>query len=711
MNLKIKLLFFLIFSAFSIFGKNTNIDSLLSLLPKVKDTTKINILLEITNYHLSGGGIPKAKEFCEQAIEAAMPEKNVSFLANAFYKMGNIYIVTGNLSTALDYYLKSYSLLEKTSNKKLLYGVSNAIGNNYLAQKKFTKALEFYDRAFVIASELNDAYGRSILLIGKGNVYFEQKEYKKALDALSKAANGLDKTKFKNEYSIILGNIGNVYLAINENDKALKVFQYACQISQELDNKYGTGLNLTGIGTAYRKKNNIKMALVNYYKSMDIFMRSYAKYDLKDVYKEIAITYNKQNKNDSAFRYMQLYAAINDSIFSEENSKMIAQMQTKYESVKKEEENKALVARNELSDVKIQQQSRFQIGLLFFLGMIFIFAIFLYRSNKQKQKNNQIILIQKEKVEGQRMQLLIKNKEIVDSITYAKRLQEAILPPIEMLVKYLPESFIMYKPKDIVAGDFYWMEVVSPMLITGDFENPAEDNNNITSLSDKKLVLIAAADCTGHGVPGAIVSVVCSNALNRTVKEFGISDPGKILDKVRDLVVETFIRKNSNGEMNEVKDGMDISLISIEFGNGPGEKVVIKWAGANNSLWVIKNMKDQVFEERSTINSHLPDAGLQLIEIKANKQSIGKTESPTPFTSHCVELSKGDLIYLFTDGYADQFGGAKGKKFKYLQLKELLLANSHLSMQEQKRNLDRTIENWKGELEQVDDILIIGIRV
>ena len=710
MNLKIKLLLFLLFSAFRIFGNNTNIDSLLSLLPKVKDTVKIKVLLEITNYHQSIGDFPKAKEFCEQAIIDAMPEKNVSFLAKSFYMMGNIYIVIGNLTTALDYYLKSFSLLEKTSNKKLLYGVSNAIGNNYLAQKKFSKALEFYDLAFVIASELNDSYGRSVLLIGKGNVYFEQKEYEKALDALSKAANGLDKTKFRYEYSIVLGNIGNIYLAINENGKALKVFQYACQISQELDNMYVTAHNLSGIATAYRKKNNIKMALVNYYKSMDIFMQSYAKYDLKDVYKEIAITYNKQNKNDSAFRYMQLYATINDSIFSEENSKMIAQMQTKYESVKKEEENKALLARNELSDIKIQQQSRFQIGLLFFLGMIFIFAVFLYRSNKQKQKNNQIILVQKEKVEGQRMQLLIKNKEIVDSITYAKRLQEAILPPLEMLVNYLPDSFIMYKPKDIVAGDFYWMEVVSPILRTGDLENPTVHNSNKTSSPGKKLVLIAAADCTGHGVPGAIVSVVCSNALNRTVKEFGISEPGKILDKVRELVVETFIRKNSNGEMNEVKDGMDISLISIEFGKGPGEKVVIKWAGANNSLWVIKNMKDQLFEKRST-NSNLPDSGLQLIEIKANKQSIGKTESPMPFTSHCVELNKGDLIYLFTDGYADQFGGEKGKKFKYLQLKELLLANSHLPMQEQKRSLDLTIENWKGELEQVDDILIIGIKV
>jgi len=250
-----------------------------------------------------------------------------------------------------------------------------------------------------------------------------------------------------------------------------------------------------------------------------------------------------------------------------------------------------------------------------------------------------------------------KNKDILDSITYAKRLQDAILPPLSIIKQYLPDFFLLFKPKDIVAGDFYWME---------------RAGNNI---------LVAAADCTGHGVPGALVSVVCSNALNRTVKEFNIIEPGKILDKVRELVLETFEKSESN-----VQDGMDISLCCINTKTNE-----VQWSGAYNSLWYINNGK--------------------IHEVAADKQPIGKCDKPVPFNTHNLNLQKGDTLYLFTDGYADQFGGPNGKKFKYKQMEELLLTNAAKSMDEQKNALDRALEVWKGDLEQVDDILVLGIKV
>ncbi len=250
-----------------------------------------------------------------------------------------------------------------------------------------------------------------------------------------------------------------------------------------------------------------------------------------------------------------------------------------------------------------------------------------------------------------------RNKDILDSINYAKRLQDAIIPPLSVIKKYLPESFVLYKPKDIVAGDFYWMEH------KGD------------------SVLIAACDCTGHGVTGAMVSVVCSNALNRALNEFQIRDAGKLLDKTRELVLETFEKSES-----EVQDGMDISFCAINLKEG-----IIEWSGANNPLWYIRNN--------------------ELHEIKGDKQPIGKQVGQKLFTTHKLKIQKGDIFYLFTDGYADQFGGPIGKKYKYKQLQQTLLNISSLSMDEQKEILDQTIENWKGELEQVDDILIVGIRV
>ncbi|MBS1637420.1 MAG: SpoIIE family protein phosphatase [Bacteroidetes bacterium] len=252
-----------------------------------------------------------------------------------------------------------------------------------------------------------------------------------------------------------------------------------------------------------------------------------------------------------------------------------------------------------------------------------------------------------------------KQREITDSISYAKRIQQALIPPMSFIHKFLPGTFVYYQPKDIVAGDFYWAEAVEDTF------------------------LIAAADCTGHGVPGAMVSVVCSNALNRSIKEFGLEDPGLILDKTRELVLETFIK---GGE--DIKDGMDISLASF---TKAGSQTEVVWAGANNPLWYIQN---------GTFH-----------EIKANKQPIGKSDFPTPFTSHRLLLNRGDQLFLFTDGYADQFGGEKGKKFRYRQMEDLLTSIRNHTPQAQLDTVKSVMDTWKGPLEQVDDICVIGITL
>jgi len=257
-----------------------------------------------------------------------------------------------------------------------------------------------------------------------------------------------------------------------------------------------------------------------------------------------------------------------------------------------------------------------------------------------------------------------KNKEIVDSINYAQRLQRAILPPLGTIKMNLPESFVLFKPKDIVSGDFYWM------------------------YSNGEEVLIAAVDCTGHGVPGAMVSVVGANSLDRCVKEYKLKTPAEILDKLSELVTETFESTD-----HEVKDGMDISLCSI---NMKTKKTV--WAGANNPLWVVRNQKNISAEE-------------SFMEIKADKQPIGKFDFRKPFNNHEIQLEDGDCIYLFTDGYADQFGGPNGKKLKYKTLKDMLINNHNKSMIEQMEKIDEEFELWRGYLEQVDDVCVIGIRI
>lgn len=253
-------------------------------------------------------------------------------------------------------------------------------------------------------------------------------------------------------------------------------------------------------------------------------------------------------------------------------------------------------------------------------------------------------------------QITEKNKEITDSIIYGKRIQEAILPNKGHVRKFFPESFVVYIPKDIVAGDFYWMEHINDH------------------------VLFAVADCTGHGVPGALVSVVCNNALNRAVREYNLTNPGEILDKTTDLVIETFIQSDDT-----MRDGMDIALCSYNL-----KTKELCYSGANNPLYIVR--------------------GSELQEIRPDKQPVGKYAERSDFSLQNVPIEQGDSIYLFTDGFADQFGGIKGKKFKYKAFKDLILNVSNESVKIQKDKIERVFEKWKGDIEQVDDVCIIGIR-
>jgi serine phosphatase RsbU (regulator of sigma subunit) len=299
---------------------------------------------------------------------------------------------------------------------------------------------------------------------------------------------------------------------------------------------------------------------------------------------------------------------------------------------------------------------------IIFLIIVSALGIWAYRSYRLKNEANRLILEQKGEIEQQHFVLEEQHKEITDSINYAKRIQDAILPPLTMVREHIPDSFILYKPKDIVAGDFYWLE-------------------SVTTNDKEQIILFAAADCTGHGVPGAMVSIVCHNSMNRAVREFNLIEPHQILDKTRELVVETFEKSH-----NEVHDGMDIALCSIDKTTN---KLI--YAGANNGLYLIRNH--------------------ELIEYKPDKQPIGNYHHIKPFNKHEIQLKKGDVIYMYTDGYADQFGGEKGKKFKYKPFKELLLSIHNKPLDEQHELMQKAFIEWQGNLEQIDDVCIIGMRL
>jgi serine phosphatase RsbU (regulator of sigma subunit) len=351
---------------------------------------------------------------------------------------------------------------------------------------------------------------------------------------------------------------------------------------------------------------------------------------------------------------------VKDSIYNESNLKIMSELEAKYQNEKKQLQIDNLNKQNELSEVKIEKQALTTRLLIIGSGLLLIIALMILIAYRNKRKANEIISEQKRQVEIQRDLVEVKSKEITDSINYAQRIQRVLLASDSMLQQHLPEYFVFYKPKDIVSGDFYW-----------------------ASAGEKKFYM-CTGDCTGHGVPGAFMSLLNISFLNEAVIEKKIESPDKILDHVRTQIITSL---NPAGTQVESWDGMDAVLCTFDF-----KGMWLRFVCANNPLWLIRNN--------------------ELKEFAADKMPVGKhTDSSRSFTLNTLGLRKGDIIYTFTDGYADQFGGEKGKKFKYKKLQKLLLDNSSKTMQEQKEILDKTFESWQGINEQVDDVLLIGIRV
>jgi ligand-binding sensor domain-containing protein/serine phosphatase RsbU (regulator of sigma subunit) len=316
--------------------------------------------------------------------------------------------------------------------------------------------------------------------------------------------------------------------------------------------------------------------------------------------------------------------------------------------------------------------------ILIIMGGIFSY-IKIKHSNIQILKQQKIIQLKNSELEKANDEIAQYNKNITDSITYAKRIQDAILPAHKRIRKHLKDFFILYKPKDIVSGDFYWFD---------HFNNKS---------------MIAAVDCTGHGVPGALVSMVGHNGLTRVINEFALTQPAAILDKLNELVEET-LRQN---DKTAVKDGMDMAIVTIDESSKK-----IHFAGANNGLYLLRKKQFKVIDNFIDLAPVLSGANYNLFEIKPDKQPIGsESEKSKNFTNHTIDIENGDLVYLFTDGYADQFGGPRGKKFLYKPFKELLLAVCEQPMTDQKKAIADAFKSWKGSLEQVDDVCIIGIRL
>ena len=669
-NFQFRLLLILCALSYSAKAQQSLPDSLNKIAVTVSNDSAAKLYVQLARHFLSVSP-DSVVVYANKALKIA-PANSVA-VGDANIQLGNYSHMSGNMDSALYYYTKAQTHFKKINNEKGIGKVYQSFAVVKQSMKDYQGALDDNLKAISIYEKIGFRKGLTMAYTGAGNNcrYLGKNEEGAAFmrKAMSNALNLGDSTFYYQSMAEYAGFKNK----IDQADSAIFYFKKSIPYLEQNNFKY----NLISAYTVYAailiKQKPMNDTLVRKYSFGALAMANELEIEdnLQYIYSQIALYYVYKNKPDSVYYYQELSKNMVDSICATQNMEILHEAQTRYETEKKDLQikNQSL----ELSTQERENLAKNRLLLIGTLGLIVVgtFAAVAYRNFRKSKRANAIINEQKSRVEEQKREIEeqkllmeIKQKEITESITYAKDIQAAFMPNEDIFHIIHPDAFIYSKPKDIVSGDFYWFYTV------------AKDNK------PGALRHCAVADCTGHGVPGALMSVICSNALNEAVVHKHIHQSDKILNEARRIVKRSLkTRKNQ-----ERKDGMDIALISINY-----ETLELWYSGAYNSAWVCRKAA--------------------MIELTADKQPVGVFEHETDFTQQYIQLEKGDVIYLFSDGYADQFGGAHEKKLKYKPFRDLLISVSHLPMNEQKEKLANFFEAWKGTHEQTDDVCVLGIGV
>lgn len=600
------------------------------------------------------GDIPKTLEYYHKALAIQEEIGYKEGIATSLNNIGYVYSNQGDIPKALEYYNKSLKIFEETGNKKGIASSLNNIGSIYEGQGELPEALEYYHKSLKIQEETGNKKGIAISLNNIGVIYKDQGEILKALEYFHKSLTIYEEIGYKKGIAFSLNNIGYLYEGQGELPKALEYFHKSLTINQEAGSKEGLVISLNKIGALEMKQGALASAEKHLQRSLNLAREVGSPKWVSDASSHLSKLAKKQGKHKFAMQMYELHIQMRDSINNEATQKASAQQQAKYAYEKQKTIDDA--AHDKLIAIEQEEQKKqrvISISIAIGLVLVVIFLLFVFNRLRVTRKQKIVIEQQRDLVEQA-------HKEIKDSINYAERIQRSFLATTEMLDKNLKDYFVFFRPKDVVSGDFYWAGKLA--------------NNNFA---------VVNADSTGHGVPGAIMSILNITSIEKAIDN-KLVKPADIFNHTRNTIIE---RLSKDGSKEGGKDGMDASIICFNT-----DKTKMTYTAAQNPIWVIRKG--------------------EVIQIKAEKMPIGKHDNDhIPFVGGEFDLQKGDQVYTITDGFQDQFGGEKGKKFMVKPFKNYLLSIAHLPMQEQKEKLTETFTTWKGEEEQVDDVCIIGVRV
>jgi tetratricopeptide (TPR) repeat protein len=606
-----------------------------------------------------------ALKYLNKSVDIAKELNNKSLVSNNYYSIGEIYLSNSDFNKALDYLEMALKPAKELNDNIRIADVYASIGDVYKNQGDVQKAEEYYKNALAISTQISYLYTKSYCYSALGELKQGEQQYDLAMEYFNRSLTIAKSINDNWRTADCMNMIGDLYTIRLNYAKAEETLLEGLSIARLAENKATEGAILTSLADLYLKQKDYYKAKKYAKESLAIANQINLASNKKSVSESLYKIYEKLGDYSKAFQYHVMYKDLSDSIRREEVAKKLVQQQMQMEFNEKKAITEIEQAKKDaLNEAELHKQQVYTIISIVGLLLMLVLAVFIFRSQRKEKLANILLGKQKQLIEHQK-------QEITDSINYSKRIQTAILPHDDQIEKYLPQSFFLYKPKDIVSGDFYFLGV--PRKKKGE------------EYSALYPVVVAAADCTGHGVPGALMSVISYQNLNEVSRNY--SEPKYMLRKLNYRIKVALKQSDDN---KSTRDGLDIALASITYTSE--NQAEIKFAMANRPVYIFKDS--------------------EFIELKPTKHAIGGyTERKQEFEQHEMILSKGDVFYLCTDGYADQFGGDRNKKFTTSRFKELLKSIHHLSIEQQKIELEENILSWKGENEQLDDILVIGILI